>query len=93
MGKSTSYPEMPCNYFDHETGNALAEFRRRAGGNSGTDLLTGFPEIDETTLTRTWHKFAVQIYTNWLSYLVKQRGSTHRPPISEASMTRVTACT
>lgn len=91
-GKRTNYPEMPCNYFDDETRTAFAEFRGQAVKNPGIDLLTNFPEVREERLVNAWHKFAVQIYANWLSYLVTEKESVNHPPISEP-MTGVTVCT
>jgi homoserine O-succinyltransferase len=78
-GKTTNYPELPHNYFDDEAGSALTEFRGQAVRKPGIDLLTSFPEIDEENLGRAWHEFAVQIYTNWLSYLKQQRDSIRHP--------------
>jgi homoserine O-succinyltransferase len=82
-GKRTNYPEMPHNYFDNQTGNALTEFRERALRNPGIDLLSSFPAVAEEKLVHAWREFAVQIYTNWLSYLVERRASIHHPPNSD----------
>ena len=83
MGKRTNYPEMPRNYFDNETVTAFLEFRERALREPGIDLLSSFPAVAEEKLVHVWREFAVQIYTNWLSYLMEQRASIHYPPKSE----------
>jgi homoserine O-succinyltransferase len=83
-GERASYPEMPRNYFDNDTGTALAEFRERALRKPSIDLLSSFPAVAEEKLVHTWREFAVQIYTNWLSYLIERRASIHHPSKSVA---------
>jgi homoserine O-succinyltransferase len=72
-GKRTNYPEIPRNYFDNETSSELAKFREKAVEEPSIDLLSSFPKVVEENLAHPWHNFAVHIYTNWLSYLVKHR--------------------
>jgi homoserine O-succinyltransferase/O-acetyltransferase len=75
-GERTDYPEMPRNYFDDNTGDALAKFQERALRQPKIDLLSSFPAVPEEQLEHVWHQFAVLIYTNWLLHLVKQRHQT-----------------
>jgi homoserine O-succinyltransferase len=82
-GEKANYPEMPRNYFDNETGTALAEFRERALRKPDIDLLSSFPAVAEERLIHVWREFAAQIYTNWLSYLVERRASIRNPPNSD----------
>jgi homoserine O-succinyltransferase/O-acetyltransferase len=76
VGERNTYPEMPQNYFDNETGTAFAEFRERALQRRCVDLLSSFPAVAEQRLDYAWHNFAVVISTNWLSYLVDRRHQT-----------------
>jgi homoserine O-succinyltransferase len=75
-GERADYPEMPKNYFDENTGAALSEFRERVLREPNIDLLGSLPAVDEEKLAHTWREFAVQIYTNWLSYLAERKAST-----------------
>ena len=82
-GKRANYPETPRNYFDEEVKTALAEFRERAVQKPSIDLLSSFPAVAKRGLVQAWRAFAVQIYTNWLSYLAERRESTDRPAKSD----------
>jgi homoserine O-succinyltransferase len=70
-GERADYPEMPRNYFNQNTAAAFNEFRERALREPNIDPLASFPAVDEEKLAHTWREFAVQIYTNWLSYLAE----------------------
>jgi homoserine O-succinyltransferase/O-acetyltransferase len=72
-GERTEFPEMPQNYFDNNTGTVLAEFRERALRQPSLNLLSSFPTVTEGELGNAWRAFAVQIYRNWLLYLIERR--------------------
>jgi homoserine O-succinyltransferase len=69
-GETTSYPEMPCGYFDHDAIAALIEFQREALTGRKADLLEKFPLAKvEAGITNTWRDAAVRMYANWLAYI------------------------
>lgn len=78
-GERAKYPEMPRNYFDQETGTALADFRKRASQEAGIDPIPSFPAVAEEKMTHSWREFATHVYASWLSYLIERRASIHRP--------------
>jgi homoserine O-succinyltransferase/O-acetyltransferase len=76
IGERNTYPEMPQNYFDKETGTAFAQFRERAFQRRCADLLSSFPVVAEQRLDYAWHNFAMLIYKNWFLHLVDRRHQT-----------------
>ena len=72
-GESERYPEVPRGYFDENTHRVLAAFRDQVLRNRGLDLMSSFPTVAVENVIHAWRKVAVQIYANWLSYLVEQR--------------------
>lgn len=71
-GDRDEYPEMPRGYFDQQTTEAFTRFREAALRHRHPDQLLSLPEA-ESTLPYDWHKPAVGLYTNWLSYLAERR--------------------
>jgi homoserine O-succinyltransferase len=72
-----NYPDMPRGYFDDETAAELDRFRRRALLDRNIHVVLNFPEAEER-LAHDWHKPAVRLYSNWLSYLVEHRHPNDR---------------
>lgn len=73
-GESEIYPPMPKNYFAAQAENLLAAFQKRAIAGRRNELLASFPvEQVSTSLTKTWHKAALTIYRNWISYIAARR--------------------
>jgi homoserine O-succinyltransferase len=77
QGERHDYPEMPQNYFDKHTIQLLEEFREQAVRQPNLELLPSFPAVPERKLGYSWGNFAVQIYTNWLAYLVGRKIQIH----------------
>lgn len=82
-GDRTNYPEMPQNYFDNETTNALAEFREQVLKSPDIGRLSTAPAVAEERLIRTWQEFAIQFYCSWFLYLMEHRMSICHPAILE----------
>jgi homoserine O-succinyltransferase len=72
-GERERHPELPRGYFDESTNGVLAAFRNQVLRNPGLDLNSSFPTVAEENVVHAWRRVAVQIYANWLSYLVEQR--------------------
>jgi homoserine O-succinyltransferase len=85
-GEQDSYPEIPCSYFDEGATAELAAFRQQALQEQYIGLLSCFPAgIAERTIENAWRVAAGRIYSNWLSYLIKQRSSCVGLPKSQKS--------
>jgi len=83
------YPEMPRGYFDGQTAAALAALKARALRHRDTDLLRGFPVVPaERIIECDWRHYAIQLYANWLSFLVERKYFGRRPPASIGSAGR-----
>lgn len=74
------YPDMPRGYFDDQTAADFDAFRTRAIRDRSTHVVLNFPEA-ETKLAHDWHRPAVLMYANWLSYLAEHR---HPSDLSKA---------
>jgi homoserine O-succinyltransferase len=72
-GEQRAYPEIPFDYFDEETSDALAGFRRRAIRSRDVDLIADLPARAKCGVRYLWHEHALRIYANWLSYLAAQK--------------------
>jgi homoserine O-succinyltransferase len=73
-GERDDYPNMPQGYFDQASANRLVAFRGIAMLQRRESMLERFPlAFLQARLVRTGRAAAVQIYTNWLSYLSAQR--------------------
>jgi homoserine O-succinyltransferase len=69
-----NYPSMPKSYFDATAGKLLAEFRDVALSDRREELMEGFPEGAVVgSLKSTWRSSAVNIYRNWLQYVVSKK--------------------
>jgi homoserine O-succinyltransferase len=68
------YPAMPRGYFDDRTAAELNDFRESAIRDRDTHVVLNFPDA-ESKLAHEWHKPALLLYSNWLSYLVEHRRS------------------
>lgn len=75
-GELEVYPEIPHGYFDEATRAAFAAFRRGARRDV-PDLLAKLPPSDGT-LAHSWREPTNHIYSNWLSYLAKNRHQLRR---------------
>jgi homoserine O-succinyltransferase len=78
-GERDSYPDMPRRYFDDKTIAVLAAYRERALSDRSPDLASSFPDVSKEGLSYSWRRLAIQLYTNWLSYLAKERAQSLRP--------------
>ena len=81
-GERDCHPELPRSYFDENTRAALVVFWNRAMTNPGIDLRSSFPAVAEEKLLHAWRELAVQLYANWLSYLLEQRSRNVFPTTS-----------
>jgi homoserine O-succinyltransferase len=88
-GEREYYPDMPRGYFDEHSRGALAAFRDQVLKNPGLDLISSFPAVAEENVVHSWRGMAVQIYANWLSYLVEQRSRDSFPTKSHIHHSRV----
>jgi homoserine O-succinyltransferase len=86
------YPEIPCGYLDDETTAVLEAYRKKALSNRCRDLVSNFPAVAKERLSYDWRGVAIQLYTNWFSYLVEQKARTLSPspsPVSREALSEV----
>jgi homoserine trans-succinylase len=70
---------MPRSYFQAPVAAALMEFRRRALRSRDIALLSEFPEVESNEeIAQRWRLPAVQVFSNWLSYLASRRRAADR---------------
>jgi homoserine O-succinyltransferase len=78
-----AYPTMPKGYFDDQSEQLLADFRRRAFSDRCNELLARFPvERVAANLKNTWHSAATRIYRNWVLYMSARRARRFERPCS-----------
>jgi homoserine O-succinyltransferase len=76
-----AYPTMPKGYFDDQSEQLLADFRRRALSHRCSELLAKFPvERVAANLKNTWHSAGKRIYRNWLLYMSARRARRFEIP-------------
>jgi homoserine O-succinyltransferase/O-acetyltransferase len=69
-----TYPSMPKGYFDATAASLLTEFRDVALSDRREELVEGFPEAALVgSLKSTWRSSAMNIYRNWLQYVVSKK--------------------
>jgi len=69
-----TYPNMPQNYFDDATTEAMNAFRAQALQQRDEKLLEMFPAAKaELALSDFWRPSAATIYRNWLSNVIVQK--------------------
>lgn len=73
-GERERYPDMPSNYFDDAAVAAATEFRELAIRTRDPALLDQFPFAGSGEgMAHPWSRSAVQLYSNWLSFLEDRR--------------------
>jgi homoserine O-succinyltransferase/O-acetyltransferase len=77
-GEQRAYPEIPLDYFDEKTSDALADFRHRAIRSRDIDLIADLPAHANCGVRYLWHEHALGIYANWLSYLAARKSHGRR---------------
>jgi homoserine O-succinyltransferase len=68
-----TFPSMPKGYFDEPTAELLNEFRDEAISNRREEAIENFPDSAAAGLQKTWHTCAVNVYRNWLDYVVARK--------------------
>ncbi len=69
-----TYPAMPKGYFAAAATRLLTDFRAVVLSDQREELMEGFPEAAVAGgLQKTWHGSAINIYRNWLQYLVTKK--------------------
>lgn len=67
-------PTLPRGYFDVRTGSAMEALRERALQERDPELILDFSTAEARgQFVHAWREPAVQIFSNWLSYLTEQR--------------------
>lgn len=77
-GRMTTYPAPPQHYFDMPTMHLLDGVRQRRA-----ELPAVSPAGE---LADAWHRPAVQLYANWLSYLAARKPASHPAPRIDAPL-------
>jgi homoserine O-succinyltransferase len=68
--ESDAYPQLPHNYFDSSTADALTALRDRALFHRSKEQLRGIATVlEQAGISNTWRSASLQIYRNWLRYL------------------------
>ncbi len=65
-GKRSLYPKLPRNYFGPDVAAELEAICR-----DSVNIAKGFALLDEADLPDGWVPIAVQLYRNWLFYLMQ----------------------
>ena len=69
-----TYPLMPKDYFDVTATKLLSDFRDVAVSDRREELMESFPEAALVgDLKSTWRSSAMNIYRNWLQYVVSKK--------------------
>jgi homoserine O-succinyltransferase len=63
------YPKLPRNYFDHDVASQL-----EAIGNDVPNHSGGLTLLERAGMPDGWSATSVQLYSNWISYLLTMRG-------------------
>lgn len=72
--ESDAFPELPHEYFDRRSVQALTAFRERAVQDRRGHLLGEFPTaLAERNLSDPWRPAAVRLYRNWLMHLCARK--------------------
>ncbi len=69
-GKREVYPKIPTNYFDAQIADKLEELRNDAIQNRDSERLD---LLNQVYLPNSWRPTAVQLYRNWLTYLIARK--------------------
>jgi homoserine O-succinyltransferase len=76
-----TYPSMPKGYFDTAATRLLTDFREGVLSDRREELMESFPEAAVVgSLQKTWHSPAMNIYRNWLQYLVTKKAEASTFP-------------
>jgi len=68
--ESDIYPQLPYNYFDSDSTEALAALGEQAISHRSKEQLRSVATVlEEAQISDTWRAASVQIYRNWLRYL------------------------
>jgi len=90
-GERPTYPKVPQGYFDLEAARILDEFRLTALSHPHQELMAAFPgNLLGDGLESAWHSAAVQVYTNWLQYVVSKKTPTTAHAASASGRNSVT---
>jgi homoserine O-succinyltransferase len=68
-----TFPTAPHGYFDATTAENLERFKRIAVENRHEDVLGEFPESVVAGIQDGWKSTAVQIYRNWVQYILSHK--------------------
>jgi homoserine O-succinyltransferase len=77
-GQSCDYPALPVGYFDAQTECRLLRLRQRTLSARDVDLaMLEFDDImGQVALAPEWKPSSVQLYRNWLCFLLSKRSIT-----------------
>jgi homoserine O-succinyltransferase len=75
-----SYPSVPKGYFDEPSARLLDEFRDVAISDRREETIERFPDSAVGRLQKTWHACAVNVYSNWLQYVISRRANVAAIP-------------
>jgi homoserine O-succinyltransferase len=93
-GERDAYPELPHGYVDDVAAVALKAFRTQAELQRRDALLDRFPgALVERRLRPAGNRAAVNIYGNWLRYLVVEKNKSRQPKPCVISQHRPVAAT
>lgn len=72
-GQRDVYPDVPEGYFDRQTAGTLARLRHRTCRMSRAELLASVDAAFAAAPAPAFNRPALQLYTNWLAYLLEQK--------------------
>jgi homoserine O-succinyltransferase len=79
-GDRDVYPELPHEYFSAESVGALRAFRDEACAERDVTMLERFPAaLVGEGVAVSWREPAAWLYSNWLSYIARQRARRSLP--------------
>lgn len=73
-GEREAYPAVPNNYFDDNLAARLELAGKAHESNEAADLLN---VLEQAELPEVWKPMAVQLYRNWITYLLAARQTSN----------------
>lgn len=68
-----TYPTMPSGYFDEAAARLLNEFHFQVISDRSEEAMGKFPKLASDSLQKSWHASAINIYRNWLQYVMSRK--------------------
>jgi homoserine O-succinyltransferase/O-acetyltransferase len=85
-----TYPTMPYGYFDASSAVLLNNFQQIAVADRNEERMASFPEAAVSAAMRhTWKSSAIEIYRNWLQYVLAKKTAVRAFAVVAASFAQL----